>query len=66
MGITPDVSFRQRKPSLRTAGLAVIAGIRMRKMREEWANSKKLHDALVKKLESMRRVGRASGRGLRA
>lgn len=57
MGITPDTSFRanNRKPSLRTAGLAVIAAIRMRRMREEWAGSRKLHDALVKKLESMRR-----------
>lgn len=57
MGIHPDLSIHGRRPSLKTAGLAVIAAIRMKKWQQEWAASKKLHDGLMKKLESMRRGG---------
>lgn len=55
MGITPDQSFRQKKHSLRTVGWVVIASVRMKKMQEAWAGNKKLHESLLKKLDSMRR-----------
>ena len=63
MGITPDISFREKKHSLRTVGQAVIACVRMRKMREAWGENKKLHESLMKKLESMKKTqGRVVGR----
>ena len=40
-------------PSLRVIGLAVIAGCRMRKMSEDWAEQKKIKEALVKKMHAM-------------
>lgn len=54
MGITPDLTVREKRPSLKAAGLAVIATIRMRKMKEAWAGSRKLHESLLKKLEAMK------------
>lgn len=55
MGITPDLTIRQRKPTLKSVGLMVIATVRMQKMQQAWAGNKKLHEALMKKLEGMRR-----------
>jgi hypothetical protein len=60
MGITPDVSIREKRHSLRSVGLMVIASVRMRKMQMEWAGNKKLHTALAKKVEQMRRQSRRS------
>lgn len=60
MGITPDATVREKKPSLRTLGWAVVACNRMKNMREAWAGNQRLHEQLVKKLEGMRRrQGRA-------
>jgi len=55
MGITPDTSFRERKHSLKTVGLMVMATVRMKKMHQSWAESKKIQESLVRKLEGMRR-----------
>lgn len=55
IGITPDATIREKKPSLRTVGFAVIASLRMQKMREAWAGNKKVQEALVRKFEGMRR-----------
>ena len=55
MGITPDISYRSRKHSLKTIGLALIAALRMQKLSEQWAGQKKVHAQLVQKLETMRR-----------
>ena len=55
MGITPDVSFREKKHSLRTVGFTVIACMRMQKMQQAWAGNKKLHESLLKKLDGMKR-----------
>ena len=32
MGITPDISFREKKHSLKTVGLMVVACLRMKRM----------------------------------
>lgn len=50
----------QRKPTLRTVGLMVIATCRMRHMAEEWAGQKKIRQAIGRKLEAM-----AAGKGVR-
>lgn len=55
MGITPDVSIHTKKPTLKAAGLAVMAAIRMRKLADAWAVNRKVHAQLVKTLEGMRR-----------
>lgn len=56
MGITPDISIRETKPSLRTVGLAVMACVRMQKLQQAWAGNKQLHESLLKKLEGMKKV----------
>lgn len=55
MGITPDISYHSRKRSLKSVGLAVVAGIRMQRLSDEWKAQKKVHAQLVQKLEAMRR-----------
>lgn len=61
MGITPDISFHANKPSLKSVGLAVVASVRMRKMSEAWAASRKTQESLLRRLESMKSKGRQSG-----
>jgi len=56
MGITPDHTVREKKPTLRTVGLAVLATVRMQRMQVAWAENKKVHESLIKKLESMKRA----------
>ena len=55
MGITPDISVREKKHSLKTVGLAVLGCVRMRRMQQDWAGNKKLHESLLRKLEGMKR-----------
>lgn len=65
MGITPDITVHERRPTLKSAALAVVAAIRMQRLADGWAQNRKIHDQLKQKLESMRRAnGRKSG-GLR-
>lgn len=54
MGISPDVSFREKKPQLKTVGLMVLASVRMKRLAEGWAKNQEVHRALVKKLEGMK------------
>ena len=61
MGITPDITIHTKKATLKSTAIAVIAMIRMKKLSENWATSKKLHAQLLQKLEGMRR---GSGKGL--
>jgi len=56
MGITPDRSVHAPRPSLRRAGLLVLACVRMRRGAEAWAKSRRVHERIVGKLESMRRA----------
>jgi hypothetical protein len=63
IGITPDATIREKKPSLRTVGFAVIASLRMRKMQEAWAGNKKVQEALVRKFEGMRRGSKGKSLG---
>lgn len=58
MGITPDVTVHERRPSLKSAALAVVAAIRMQKLAEAWAVNRKVQEQLKMKLESMRRAGK--------
>jgi hypothetical protein len=64
MGITPDMSIHTKKPTLKAAGLAVMAAIRMKRLSDGWAASRKVHAQLVKTLEGMRkRSGRTTTPG---
>jgi len=54
MGITPDISFRQRKNSVKTVGLMVLGVVRMKGMVEKWAGSRRVQESLVRKLEGMK------------
>jgi hypothetical protein len=53
MGITPDITFRQRRHSLKTVGLMVMGCVRMQRMQQAWASNKKLQESLLKKLEAL-------------
>lgn len=55
MGIKARSEAEEHRPSLKNVGLMIIATIRMRKMQEAWAANKKLHETLMKKVESMKR-----------
>ncbi|EMD68941.1 hypothetical protein COCSADRAFT_278465 [Bipolaris sorokiniana ND90Pr] len=58
MGITPDVTIHDRRPTLKSAALAVIAAFRMQKFADDWAQNRKIHEQLKAKLEGMRRNSR--------
>ena len=55
MGVTPDKSIREKKPTLRAVGIMVLASVRMRRLQTEWAGQKKIQASLAKKVEEMRR-----------
>lgn len=64
MGITPEESMREKRPSLKSVGVAVIATIRMQRMRERWAEHKRVQESIVRKLEGMRKgAGLSAGVG---
>jgi len=54
MGITPDISFHQRRHSLKSVGWMIVGCVRMMKRKEEWAGSKRVQESLVRKLEGMK------------
>lgn len=56
IGITPDQTFRESRPSLRAAVLAVMAVRRMQKLSEDWASKKRSQAALMSKLEGMKKT----------
>jgi hypothetical protein len=56
MGITPDRSTYPARPSLKRAALLVLACVRMRRGAEAWAKSRRIHERIVGKLDSMRRA----------
>nr|POE99332.1 hypothetical protein CFP56_52725 [Quercus suber] len=62
MGITPDITIREKRHSLKTVGLMVVACVRVQKMQQAWAGNKKLHESLMKKLEGMRKKKQQLGR----
>jgi hypothetical protein len=59
MGISPGHTFRNRRPSLKTVSHAVIFCLRAKKASAIWADSKRIQEALVRKMDIMR------GRGTR-
>ena len=61
MGITPDRTIREKRPSLRSAVYLVMAVNRMRQGAQQWREQVKVRQSLVKSLEGMKR-GKTSGR----
>ncbi|KAI9822425.1 MAG: hypothetical protein M1827_000144 [Pycnora praestabilis] len=58
MGITPDRSIRDKRPSLRSVGWMVLASVRMKKMQGEWASNRRIHATLARKVEQTKRQSR--------
>ncbi|KAF3090431.1 hypothetical protein TWF102_007660 [Orbilia oligospora] len=58
MGIFVDRRSRQKRPKLKTVGLAVLAVQRMKIFSGQWAANKVLKASLVKSLEKVRPTGR--------
>jgi hypothetical protein len=50
----PTATEEKKRPTLKAVALMVRATVRMRTGAEQWAKSRKIHDALVAKVESMR------------
>jgi hypothetical protein len=51
----PSKKIKEKKATFRTVAIMVRATIRMKKGAEQWAKSRKVHDALVSKIESMKK-----------
>jgi hypothetical protein len=47
MGIVPDRSIRERRPRLKTVAHAVMAALRMRRLKDEWAMTLRAKEKLV-------------------
>ncbi len=47
MGIVPDQSIREKRPSLKSAVIVVIATLRMRRLKNEWAKQVKIKERLI-------------------
>jgi hypothetical protein len=54
MGITPDRDARARRPSLKSAALAVVFCLRARRAREGWVENRQAQLQLVRKMEAAR------------
>lgn len=54
MGITPGPATRQKRVSLKSVALGVIATIRMQKKSAAWAGHRRVQESLLKKLEGMK------------
>lgn len=48
-----DNLLAPKRPSLKVVGLTIIATHRMKKMSKEWAESRKIKEALIKKMQEM-------------
>jgi hypothetical protein len=55
MGISPDQTIIEKRPTIRTVALMIMAASRMKKGAKEWAKSRKLHERLVERVEVMKR-----------
>lgn len=58
MGIKPEKPIRERKPSLKIAAFAVIATIRMKKMKDDWQVNLKVKEKLLATMEQTRKKAR--------
>ena len=47
MGIIPDRSIRERKPSLKSVVYLVIAALRMKHLKDKWAGQVKVKQKFV-------------------
>jgi hypothetical protein len=51
----PPRPIKEKKATFRTVAFMIRATVRMRKGAEQWAKSRKIHEALVAKVESMKK-----------
>lgn len=63
MGITPDKTFHEKRPTLKSVAIMVMAGVRMRKGAQQWAKHRKVHERLVASVEVMRKKERSERNG---
>jgi hypothetical protein len=54
MGITPARDQRARRPSLKSAALAVVFCLRARRARDDWAENRAAQQQLARKMEAAR------------
>ena len=58
MGISPDPSIRSRRPTFKAAALSVMFCLRTKKAATVWGESKKIQEALARKMEARRERGK--------
>ncbi|KAF2211995.1 hypothetical protein CERZMDRAFT_42031 [Cercospora zeae-maydis SCOH1-5] len=61
IGVTPDMSFREKKRSLKSVACMVLAGVRMQRGAERWRECRRVEESLLKKLEGVRRGRNSKG-----
>jgi len=64
MGIYPDRTVREKRPTLRAVAKAVVAAIRIKKRKDGWEVNKEMQAQLAKTLEKQRRRGSGSVAGV--
>lgn len=65
MGITPDRTIRERKPSLKTVAKMFIFLSRTKRLAGAWKERVKIQESLVRKLEVVRGERRTTTKGRR-
>ena len=55
MGVTPDRRTREKRPSLKAVGLMIVAGVRLKRLKNEWSVQRKLQATLTKKAAQVKR-----------
>lgn len=65
MGVVPEPSVHEKKHTLKTVALGVLAMVKMKKRQEGWQESKELQEKLLRKLSVMRKTKKEKELGLR-
>ncbi|KAI9834217.1 MAG: hypothetical protein M1819_003055 [Sarea resinae] len=58
MGLTPDRSIREKRPTFKVVAWMVLSSVRMKRLQSQWAENKTLYNTLLKKREQARRASR--------
>jgi len=62
MGITPDPTARTGRPTFKGTAKAVLFCVRAKRSAAAWAESKKMQEAVARKMEARKMKARVSGR----
>ena len=61
MGVAPEPKVKRRQPRFRVIAMMALAGVRLQRLRREWAGQKKIKASLIKMVEQKRQSRKSSG-----